>query len=354
LILTVNPLTSSLFGGAAASVPLADFGSFYASGQALGRGLDPYGVYPLTLDAALGPAGAAVNLNPPISLPVFQFMTLLDPVAARRWWFLVTLVSYGVIVGLLMWTYPRFRGPLVIAWALLFTPFVETLLLGQVYAALALLATVGWLALQRGRHGVAGVPIGFVVSVKPMFLVWPVMLLLRGYRRAGAVGLLAALAFGLAPMAAYGPGLYTQWLAVVHADAANRQVANASLPALLARLGVSGPVAVAAGVAAIVGVGTWVWLRRPSLASTSSLGLLAALIGSPLAWVGYGVFLLPVFARNWGAPAVVAAAVLLCVPRLVLQGWADSSPVLNATIGSAYSAAWLLLLRHELTQGDMD
>jgi hypothetical protein len=46
----------NLSGASAEGVPLADFGSFYASGQAAGQGLDPYEVYPLTMDAHLGAA----------------------------------------------------------------------------------------------------------------------------------------------------------------------------------------------------------------------------------------------------------------------------------------------------------
>jgi hypothetical protein len=354
LLLTVNPLTSSLFGADSATVPMADFGSFWASGQAATQGLNPYAVYPLTLDASLGPGtGAAVNLNPPISLPLFEMLSRLDPVTARRWWLIGTLLAYAATVGLLMRSCPRFRGPLAIAWALAFTPFVETLLLGQVYVFVAFLATLAWLGLQQRRLILAGALIGFVVAFKPMFVVWPLFLLIGGYRRAGVVGLIAAIASGLIPAARYGPGSYAQWLEAIRADAVNPQVANASLAAMLVRLGMAPTLALGVGAVLVVGIGAWVWLRRPSIAATSDVALLGALIGSPLAWVGYGVFLLPVFARNWSsAVAVVAAAAMLCVPRLVLQGWADGSTLLSATIGSTYCVACLLLLAHELQRDD--
>jgi hypothetical protein len=37
----------------------------------------------------------------------------------------------------------------------------------------------------------------------------------------------------------------------------------------------------------------------------------------------------------------------MLIPRLTLQGWSESS-VANATLGSAYTVAWLILLAHEL------
>jgi hypothetical protein len=206
--------------------------------------------------------------------------------------------------------------------------------------------------LQHGRSGTAGVLIGFVVAFKPMFVIWPLLLLVGGHRRAGGVSLVAALGFGLLPLAQFGPSIYAQWLEVVHAEAVNTQVANASLAALLARFGIPTTLAIAIGGLLILGAGVFTWKQRPSINRTNNVALLVALIGSPLAWVGYGVFLLPVFASNWGTALVVAAAVLLCVPRLVLQGWADASPALNATIGSAYAVAWLLLLAHQWRRGE--
>jgi hypothetical protein len=351
-ILVYNPLSLSLFGGSADAVPLADFGSFYASGQAAERGLDPYDVYPLTLDAGLGrEGGAAVNLNAPISLPLFQALTLLDPVSARRGWFVVTLVAFGATLVLLMWAYPSFRGPLVVAWGLLLTGFVETLLLGQVYALLALVSTAAWLLLRRQRWVAAGGLIGFVVAFKPNFLVWPVLLFVAGHRRAGVAAVVAAVAFALVPVLVYGPVVYAQWLAALRLEAANAAVANASLLGWLTREGAPTVAGIVAGGALLVGLAVWAWRCRPSVTATSGAALAGLLLASPLAWVGYTLFLLPIVARSRLTPLLVIACGLLCIPRLVLEGWADGSALVRVTVGAAYSVAWLILLVLALRSG---
>jgi alpha-1,2-mannosyltransferase len=349
--LVYNPLTASLVSGPADSVPLADFGSFYASGEAARRGLDPYEVYPLTLDAALGRGtGAAVNLNAPISLPLFQVVSVLQPAPARLDWLLATCAAYLATVGLLMWAYPSFRGPLTLAWALALTGFIETVLLGQVYALLALVSTAAWVLLMRRRWSAAGGLIGLTVAFKPNFVVWPVLLLVAGYRRAGLVSLAAAGAIGCVPMVLYGPRVYFDWLEALRLEQVNPQVANASVDGMLARDGAPPLVAVAAGLVLLATIAVLVWRRQPDTEATSGLALLALLLGSPLAWVGYTLFLLPLIARARMTLWIVAACALLCIPRLLLQDLADASLVMRITVGGAYSVAWLILLWRIVTE----
>jgi hypothetical protein len=336
-ILVDNPLTLSLFGGLQESVPLADFGSFIASGQAAASGLNPYGVYPLT-------SGAAINLNAPASLPLFQAVSWLDPVTGRRVWFVATLVAYASILGLLMAAYPGFRGPLVIAWGLLLTAFVETLLLGQVYAFLALASTLTWLLLRRRHWLAAGGLMGFLVAFKPNFVVWPLLLLVGGYPFVAAVAAVAAAAFALVPAWLYGPGVYLDWFSAVRIDQANGGVANGSLPGLLTREGAPGLLGVVAGGLLLVGLAVWARRAKRSVVAISGAALAGLLLASPLAWVGYTLFLLPIVARTRMTLVLAVACALLCIPRLVLEGWAAASPALAVTVGAAYSVAWLILL----------
>jgi hypothetical protein len=330
---------------------LGDFGSFYASGQAAGRGLDPYDVYPLTMDAALGRGtGAAINLNAPTSLLVFQPLSLFDPAQARLFWFAATLVAYGVMLGLLIWQYPTLRKPLALAWALAITALLETVELGQVYTCLALLACAGTLLLSRGRGIAGGALVGFVVAFKPNFLVWPVMLWLGGHRREAVLTGLWAAVFSAIPALTYGPGVYGQWLATLRLEGMNSQVANASLPGMLVRDGLPDAPSVLVGAALIGGVAVWIWRARPSITSCSGAALASLLLGSPLAWVGYSLFLLPSVARLGFGRAMLVAALLLCIPRLPLQGLSDASGVARITLGAAFSVAWLLILGRELAQ----
>jgi|GEM_PF-2326455 hypothetical protein len=60
---------------------LHDFGSFVASGRAARSGSNPYGVHELTYRT---PDGPAVNLNPPISVLLFQVLAPLDPFTTYR------------------------------------------------------------------------------------------------------------------------------------------------------------------------------------------------------------------------------------------------------------------------------
>ncbi len=348
-MLIYNPLTPSLFGGRSESVSLADFGSFYASGQAAGQGLDPYDVYPLTLDAARGRGGgAAVNLNAPTSLPIFQLLTIFDPYSARRGWFVATLLADALLVGLLMWAYPGFRGAPQVAWALAMTPLVETLIEGQVYAFLALVAAMAHLSLRSNRSTIAGCLMGFVAAIKPNFVAWPILLWIAGERRAAIAATLSGAAFAAIPVLLYGPQVYARWLAAIREDAVNSQVANASIAGVLVRNGLPQSVGIAATAVVLLLTAAWMWRRRPGPVTASGVAVIGLLLASPLAWIGYSLFILPSFARMRGTVGLLIAGAALCIPRLVLQGWSDASPLLQLTIGSAYTLAWLIVLAHEV------
>jgi hypothetical protein len=348
VLLVNSPFTLSLLSWSLDYVPLADFGSFYASAQAGGRGLDPFDVYPLTMGAHLGRGtGAAVNLNAPLSVLLFQPLTLFDPRAARLGWFVATMVAYAATVGLLAARYPLSRDPLRLSWPFALAGFWETVNLGQVYVFLALLSTLAWLMLRRTPIA-AGALIGLIAAFKPNFLIWPIVLLLGGHRRVGLAGLAASAIFGLLPALVYGARIYAQWLSAIRLEQVNPQTANASIDGLLARVGAPQWLALAAGAATLIAVSVWAWRRGGSVWQTSGGALVGLLLGSPVAWVGYTVFLLPVFALTRQTLAIVVAAALLCIPRLALQS-ADTASWVGLTIGSSYSVAWLLLaydLRH--------
>lgn len=341
LLFVYSPFTRALVNGSADGVPLGDFGSFFASGQAASQGLDPFGVYPLTMGASSG--AAAANLNAPLSVVVFQALTPFDPATAREAWFVATLLAFVATLGLLLRAYPTSRGLLQVAWPFAAAAFWETIDLGQVYAFLALISTVAWLLLGRQRPVLAGVAIGFVVAFKPNFVVWPILLWLSGARRAAAASLAAATGFGLVPLALYGPRVYAEWFAAVRADAINPQVANASLAGLLTRLGAPPTVALAAAGIGLLALALWIWRRRPPAATTSALGLLGALLCSPLAWVGYGLFLLPIARGARTSWWLALGVALACLPRRPLQEWSDASALVRFTLGSAYTVAWAVL-----------
>jgi hypothetical protein len=141
--------------------------------------------------------------------------------------------------------------------------------------------------------------------------------------------------------------VYGSWVGAISREAANGSVANAAVAGLLLRLGAGGvaPIVDALG---LLGLAALAVRCRPSAQHLSSLALVGLLVFSPLAWVGYGLFLLPLFfERQWSvAVAVVAAAML--IPRLPAQQLSDGSIAMLLTVGSAYSWAWLGLLAQQV------
>ncbi|UEM24668.1 DUF2029 domain-containing protein (plasmid) [Skermanella mucosa] len=326
---------------------LWDFGSFMGAGRAATEGLDPYGIYPgLTFRVEMpGFESWNQNLNPPVSLLLFQPLSYLDPAEAFRLWWAVTVVAYAALVILLVRRY-RPEAPLIPALAAFAAAgFWDTLVLGQIYVPLALAAAGAWLLLERDRPLAAGLLIGVVVAVKPNFLVWPGLLLLAGHLRASFAAGACAAVLSLVPAVLYGPGIYRLWLDVISQDADRGAfLTNASLPGLFLRFGY-GTAGLVASLALLGGLALWAFRQRPDPLRASALGLLGALVASPLAWIHYTLFLLPLFFRAPPTPVQAVAACLLILPVPVLLDRFMSAPGWQqATFGSAYAWALLLLM----------
>lgn len=340
LFVAVRGLAHALPGAS-----LMDFGSFFASGEAAARGDDPYGVYPLTFRVTLpGFESANPNLNPPISLPAFELFARLDPVDGFRLWWAISFAAYAALVWLLVRAYARDRPLPAAAWAFALAGFWDTLVLGQIYVPLALAAAGAWLLLARGRVIAAGLLIGAVVAVKPNFLVWPGLLFLAGYYRPAFAAAASAATLTAIPLLLYGPEVYGQWIALVLNDAARaRFLTNASLSGIAQRLG-SPALGTVLSVALLAGLAIWTWRTRPPALLVSALGLLGALLASPIAWVHYTLFLLPVFfVLPLSAPMLLAAAALI-VPVPFVLGYLDAPAWQQATVGSLYGWAVVLCL----------
>jgi hypothetical protein len=331
---------------------LLDYGSFIASGRAASQGLNPYGIYPLTFHVVMpGFESWNPNLNPPAALPLFQLLGLMDPHEGFRLWWSLSVLCYAATVLLLLARRDSSRGAhwLAALWAFALAGFWDTLVLGQIYLPLVLSAAGAWLLLERGQGVLAGVAIGLVIAVKPNFMVWPALLFLAGYYRPVVSAGVTALLLSLLPVLLYGPDVYQQWFALLATE--GHRVAfltNASLSGLLLRSGL-GILATPIGVLVLAALAFWAWRSRPSLAQASALGLIGALVASPLAWVHYTLFLLPLFftrPMNW---VLGLAAVLLVLPVPWVLGFMASPSWVQASIGSVYGWAVLLCLVGSLT-----
>jgi len=325
---------------------LWDFGAFLESGRAAARGLDPYGIYPLTPHVRF--AGFETwnpNLNPPISALLFQPFDWAEPARSLQIWLWVSVACYGAAVALLLRRYAgRTEAALIAVWTFGLAGFWDTLFLGQIYLPLVLCATAAWLLLQRQELIWSGVLIGLLIAIKPNFLVWPVLLFLAGHRRPALVSVAVAAGISLIPLAVYGPGIYQRWLALVASDGERAFfLTNASISGLAARAGLPGA-GLPLSLALLVGLAIWALWRRPGLLEVSGLALLASLMASPLGWVHYTLFLLPVLLHHWRHLPVWIVAALLTVPVPTVLRQFGAEPWLQLTLGSVYGWALMLCL----------
>ena len=324
---------------------LWDFGSFVESGRAARDGLNPYGIYPLTFHVLMpGFEAWNPNLNPPISAVLFQLFDLAEPRRMFRIWYGISIALYAATVALLLVRYKDGPRTVLAIWAFALAGFWDTLLLGQIYIPLVLAGAAGWLLLERGATIWAGVLIGVVVAIKPNFAVWPVLLFLSGHFRPAVAALITAAVISVIPALVLGPDVYRQWLELIAADAERAFfLTNASLSGLAARAGM--PVLGVALSALLLGASAlWALAGRRSGTEVSAVALVVALLASPIAWVHYTLFLLPVLISMWRLEGVRLAAALLIVPVPFIISQFGRSPAEQATVGSIYNWALLLLL----------
>lgn len=326
---------------------LWDFGSFVASGRAAREGLNPYGIYPLTLHVVLpGFESYNPNLNPPISALLFQLFDIADPALSLRVWWWISVACYLATIILLLRRYAgsSLQALVMGLFALALAGFWDTLFLGQIYLPLVLAGAGAWLLLERGADLRAGLLIGLVIAIKPNFLVWPALLFLSGRRRpaltaVGVAGLISAI-----PLAAFGVEVYRQWFELIASDRERAFfLTNGSFAGLAARAGAPalGPVL---SLALLAGLAWWAFRHRPSLQSAGSFGLLASLLASPLGWIHYTLFLLPVFFAHWSRPAIRTAGLLLVIPVPFIIDQFTKPAWVQLTIGSVYGWALVLCL----------
>ena len=324
---------------------LYDYANGLASGLALARGLNPYATHRWTFFSVLGDQAQSPNLNPPLLLPFFEFLARgLSRVGAAtqfRILYAASLIIYLLILALLALFYRR-RGCQVsaakLAWALAFAPLLVALRWGQIYVLLLVLVALAWFLVERGSRLWAGFVLGTLVAIKPNFVVWPILLFIVGYGGYWAVALSTLAVTSLLsaiPVFIYGPGIYARWLAVVGMDQRIVLPANASIFAVAARIGIPWLGVPLAGVL-LLGIACWVGKRRPPVACVSGLALIASILAAPAGWIGYGVFLLPLFiSRRWSFLMILGAALLL-VPDYALLGLFHVPPTNDVQVAAAH------------------
>jgi alpha-1,2-mannosyltransferase/arabinofuranan 3-O-arabinosyltransferase len=297
----------------------ADFDTFWRSAQALWEGRDIYDT-----GAWMG------NLVPPFWTLLISPLGLLDPLAAYRFFVLITLLMG---VGYLAWMADELRlragwTAVGVGMLLISAPLLDTLRLGQIYPVLALGLVAAWVSDRHDRPLLSGCALGLVVAVKPSLapvLLWPVV-----RRRWGMLG--ASFASGAAAtlvgLVVAGPQATIDWLGLLGESEPVGYWENVSLPAAAVQLfsenEVIEPVVTlpwAVPAAYVLGVGIVVLTaakarRDPQMGFWALVA--ASLLLSPIAWYRYLVLLGPgillLLRRGSVAPALLLLA-LQFIPR---------------------------------------
>lgn len=324
---------------------LWDFGSFVASGRAAGEGLNPYGVYPLTLHVSFpGFEASNPNLNPPISALLFRLFDVVDPHLGFRIWWGLSVLAYGAAVFLLLRRPGQPERLTLFLWAFALAGFWDTLVLGQIYLPLVLAGVAAWLLLERGEGRGAGVLIGLIVAMKPNFLVWPVLLFLSGHRVPALVAVAVAAAISAIPLAVMGPEVYRQWFELLAADRDRAAfLTNASLAGLTARI-ISPTPGLVLGLVLLAASALWALRWRPTVMNASAMALVLSLLASPIAWIHYTLFLLPVFFTHWHVHGMRLVALLLIIPVPYIIDQFGKPAWIQVSLGSVYNWALVLCL----------
>jgi hypothetical protein len=265
-----------------------------------------------------------MNLNPPVSVIIFEFMSRSDPHRSLIIWQIVSAILYIGVIALLGMTYQKNVRPALLIWALSLAGFWHTLVLGQVYILLLLFTVLGWVFLRQGKYVPAGIAIGLVVAIKPNFILWPIFLLFSGYFITFLLAVLSALIVSLIPALLYGPQIYGQWLeaSAIHPETLIMP-GNNSILGLIARFS---PLTVGIAISVVVVI-TLLVLSRQDIGDAlekseyvSALGIIASLLASPISWTGYTILLIPVFfsLKRWSFPAILSAAILAIPFQMVL------------------------------------
>lgn len=310
-----------------ATSSLLDFGSFIASGVGLRNGSNPYSrLSPLIFEIhfpSVHTGGRLPNLNPPISLLFFRHLADTNFLASANSWRLLSVVIYAVAILALLEFYKHI-SILRFVWVFAIAGFWHTIELGQIYTPLLLLAVLVIILSSRNQYFLEGFFLGVLVSIKPNFLVWVLLLIVARHWKAAAIALISFVSISIIPLIMLGPSVYVQWLSATGVDTAILSMpGNSSLIGLTSRFGF--PQIGLIFSLTLIGLTATIIVLKPSDNSTrkdqqiNELGIILSLLASPIAWNGYMILLLPVFlSRKHWPPLLTIAAAIMTVPFAII------------------------------------
>jgi hypothetical protein len=327
--------------------------TYWASGWAASRGLNPYAAYPETFRSNLSPFGGPAstpdfNLNPPCLLPLFQALSHLSITNFVVAWTAGSFLLLIATVAMLLWHRPDMQRRQIV-WLLLAAPALETLLTYEDYFLLFLLAAVAWISLQRKRELAAAIAIGLLVAIKPTFAFWPAFLFLRGSRRLALQATVVITLASIFPVLLYGPHIYRLWVNALANDPHWFAPVDIAITPYFRRLGLY-PLGMVLAWALALFLAWRIWRTKPDNETATGIALCASVLCAPLAWFTYILPAAPGFvSRRWSTSSNVAAALLL-IPSILPTSLLQGSRTSLALAGGIYFAAVWIILAGELAR----
>ncbi|MCX7285590.1 MAG: glycosyltransferase family 87 protein [Novosphingobium sp.] len=343
-----------------------DFVSFWAAGQVVLAGANPYD--PAVHGAAQAvvwrdQTGYTAFFYPPLFLLWCWPLGLLGYFGALAAWLVASGTAW--VLALRAWAGRAWTGR---AWAgridwlalAAFPPLLISVTHGQTSLLLAALLGGGFLAAVRRQAAVAGVLFG-LAAFKPQFgvLVPVVLIAARQWRIIGWAGATVVASVALATLA-FGPNVWRDWLDVAgpaQTAMAGGSIGFGKMQSLFAGLRLIGAsVTTAYAAQAVLAIGVAAWLARVAWAKGMTREVAVAALagtllatpfmldydfvllafplilfaqGAPMPWertIGALVFAVPAFARPLGvligvpiAPVIVLALFVLLIRRAVRE-----------------------------------
>lgn len=297
---------------------VSDFGSFYASALFAIDKMNPYSINSPLINYVnfpeIGVNGIAPNLNPPISILLFELFTKFDLQISIIAWRIFMVILYAVSLYLLERLYPSKGAPFIfrILWAFSLSGFWHMIKIGQIYGVIIFLVVLTWIMLKKERYLLAGIFLGLLIALKPNFILWSFILLAdRKWRVFITSGVIAGVVSAI-PIFRYGHEVYYQWIEATTMYTPDLLVfpGNNSFLGLLSRLQ-HGEIAVIINICFCVLIFSLIFLAKPNVEQVSSLGIVMSLLVSPIAWTGYTIVTLPIFYKiqRWKFIQVITAAI---------------------------------------------
>ena len=317
IMINLSPLLSG-------QTNLMDFGSFYASGLNARDGINPYDpnshyVFEIYF-SKVSAGGKMVNLNPPISVVIFQYISQFEPYKSEQ---ILRKISASIFIGLILLLTVSYRQHTSIVrfiWTFTLAGFWHTLHLGQIYIFPFLFATITWLLMRHQKYALAGIALGTLIAIKPNFAVWLIFFLAAGYYTTTIIAIIFFLAESAIPVLIYGIVIYQQWLATSKIQMETLIMpGNNSILGLTARFnnipaGIILSFVVILILVLLMRKKTWE-NNDEKIEFISSLGIIASILASPISWTGYTILLIPIFISTpkW-SHLMIASAIILSIP----------------------------------------